>query len=189
MRFPLALNKLSGEKNNYISSIKKLFPKGQYWDAQFDNPESDLSVWAEASAGEVLNFKSRFDGLIKESAPKTAETTIEDWERVLLGTVNSHLSDELRRNLLLKRRQGFISVSILKDIANLYTAELKRIYYPYRSAFFGQTRIAINRICSPASFSVLFIEVKIKNEELKADLERTITDSLLANMIIYFIYE
>lgn len=173
---------------DYVSAIKNLFPLGSYWSEQFDNPQSDLSLWVNAKAEELYRFKSRFSELISESMPKTADTTLEDWERVLLGTVSPHLPTELRRNLLLTKRRGFINRNILQETASLYAATIKRIYYPYRSAFFGHTRIGVNRMCSPASFSVLFINAEIKNEKLKVDLERTISDSLLANMIVYFFY-
>ncbi len=57
------------------------------------------------------------------------------------------------------------------------------------SAFFGHTRAGINRMCSPASFSVVFVEAEIKNPARKADFEQVMRASLLANMIIYFFYK
>ena len=184
----MPLSNLLHTQADYVAAIKKLFPLGVYWDAQFDDPESDLSQWVAAQAEELYRFKSRFPRLMQEATPKTADTTIDDWERVLLGSVYPHLPLQMRRSLLLSKRRGFINRSVLQEMASLYTATIKRAYYPYRSAFFAHTRIGINRMCSPASFSVYFIEAEIKNAALKADFERAIKDALLANMIIYFFY-
>ena len=184
----MALNKLSGEKNDYISSIKKLFPKGQYWDAQFDNPESDLSVWAEASADEVFNFKSRFDGLIKESTPKTAKTTIEDWERVLLGRIFPDLPVEQRRNFLTIKKSGNINKDMLQKIAGIYGTTIE-ISFPFRPGFFGRSKFAQERLCSCKAFSAIFIDV-YNGEKLNStkEFEKSIENSLLANNLVYFVY-
>ena len=182
-------NKLVHGTTEYKEAIRKLFPCGVYWDTQFDNPESDLSKWIEEQAEELHRFKNRFPLLIQEATPKTADTMIDDWERVLLGAVYTDLPLELRRKLLLTKRRGYINRTVLQEVADLYAAKIKRIYYPYRSAFFGHTRAGINRMCSPASFSVLFINVKIEKPDLKTDFERAIREAFLANMIIYFFYE
>ncbi len=89
-------NNLLYSAESYEAAIKKLFPLGAYWDAQFDNPESDLSQCVKAKAAELYRFRNRFQDLITESTPKTAERTLDDWERVLLGTVNPSLPPELR---------------------------------------------------------------------------------------------
>lgn len=172
----------------YESAIKKLFPLGEYWDAQFENPESDVSKWVRLKAEEIHRFRSRFQDLITESSPKTAERTLDDWERILLGTVNPNLPQELRRSLLLARRRGHIDRTVLQEIAALYGAKIRRIYFPYKSAFFGHTRAGVNRMCSPASFSLVFVETEIQNPANKADFEGVIKTSLLANMIVYFFY-
>ena len=184
----MPLSNLLHSQADYAAAIRKLFPLGVYWDAQFDDPASDVSQWVHAQAEELYRFKSNFPYLMQESTPKTADTMIDDWERVLLGSVYPHLPLELRRTLLLTKRRGVINCSILQETASLYTATIKRAYYPYHSAFFGHTRIGINRICSPASFSVYFIEAEIQNPSLKADFEQIVKDSLLANMIVYFFY-
>lgn len=184
----LLFPKMLHSKQEYIEAIKKLFPLGSYWKAQFDDAQSDLALWVEAKAEELYRFKSRFPRLMLEATPKTADTSIDDWERVLLGSIYPHLPLEMRRSLLLTKRRGFINRSILQEMASLYTATIKRAYHPYRSAFFAHTRIGINRMCSPASFSVYFIEAEIKNIALKADFERAVREALLANMIVYFFY-
>ena len=182
-------NNLVHSTAEYKEAIRKLFPYGVYWDAQFDDPESDLSKWIEEQAEELYRFKNRFPFLIQEATPKTADTMIDDWERVLLGSIYTDLPLDLRRKLLLTKRRGHINLSVLEEVAGLYAAKIKRVYYPYRSAFFGHTRIGINRMCAPASFSVLFITVEIKNPDLKTGFERAIREALLANMIIYFFYD
>ena len=184
----MPLSNLLHTQDDYAAAIRKLFPLGVYWDAQFDDPERDLSQWVEAQAEELYRFKSRFPRLMQEATPKTADTTIDDWERVLLGAVYPHLPLALRRQSLLLKRRGCINRSVLQEMALLYTATIKRAYYPYRSAFFGHTRIGINRICSPASFSVYFIEAEIQSPSLKADFEQMVKGALLANMIVYFFY-
>ena len=115
-------NNLLHSADEYAAAIKKLFPQGAYWDAQFDNPESDLSQWVKAKAKELYHFRSRFADLITESTPKTAKNTLDDWERVLLGAVNPSLPPELRRSLLLARRRGHIDRTVLQEIAALYGA-------------------------------------------------------------------
>lgn len=182
-------NNMLHDKTDYVGAIKKMFPLGPYWDRQFDDEQSDVSLWVNSKAEELYRFKRRFCQLVKESSPKTADTMIDDWERVLLGAVSPHLPLDLRRKLLLTKRRGYINRDVLQETASLYGAKIKRFYYPYRSALFGQTRIGINRMCSPASFSVFFIEAEIQNPALKADFERTLTDVLSANMIVYFFYE
>lgn len=181
-------NKLIHTKEEYAAAIKKMFPLGIYWERQFEDAQSDVSLWVDAKAEELYRFKRRLPELIKESSPKTADTMIDDWERVLLGSVSAQLPLDLRRKLLLTKRRGYINRDILQETAFLYGAKIKRAYYPFRCAFFGQTRCGINRMCSPASFSLYFIEAEIKNSALKSDFERTIRDSLSANMIIYFFY-
>ena len=173
---------------SYESAIKKLFPLGVYWDAQFENPESDVSKWVRLKAEELYRFRRRFSDLITESTPKTADTTLDDWERVLLGSVNPSIPPELRRRLLMARRRGHIDRTVLQEIAALYGSKIRRIYFPYKSAFFGHARAGVNRLCSPASFSVVFIEAEIQNSAHKADFENVIKTSLLANMIVYFFY-
>ena len=182
-------NKLVHSTAEYKEAIRKLFPFGVYWDTQFDNPESDLSKWIEEQAAELYRFKNCFPLLIKEATPKTTDTMIDDWERVLLGSIYTDLPLDLRRKLLLTKRRGQIKPSVLQEVANIYTAKIKRVYYPYRSAFFGHTRIGINRMCSPAAFSVLFINPEIQNPDLKSDFERAIKEVCLANIIIYFFYD
>ena len=172
----------------YESAIKKLFPVGAYWDTQLHDDESDLCQWIKVKADELYRFKSRFPELITEATPKTADRTLGDWERILLGTLTPDIPPELRRSLLVARRRGHIDRTVLQHVADLYEAKINRVYYPYRAAFFAHTRIGINRMCSPVCFSLIFVEAEIKNPVRKAEFERVLKSSLLANMIVYFFY-
>ena len=182
-------NNLLHSKTDYVSAIKKLFPIGIYWGTQFDNPQSDISLWVEAKSEELYRFKSRFSELITESAPKTADFTLDNWERVLLGAISPHLPKQLRQNLLLTKRRGCVNQGVLQEIARLYTVKIKRIYFPYRSAFFGFTRIGIHRMSSPAAFSVLFLDCELQDTSLMFDFEQAIKEVLSANTISYFFYK
>ncbi len=168
--------------------MRKLFPLGVYWDKQFANPQSDLSLWIDAKAQELHRLKSRWPEMIAESTPQTTVRYIDDWERVLLNNVYPHLPLNMRRSLLLAKRQGRINRVILQDLAALYTATIKDVRLPYHSAFFGHTCIGINRMCSPASFSVVFIDAEIGDPALQADFEAAVITALLANHIVYFFY-
>lgn len=184
----LKFNKLVAKQDEYLDSIKKLFPKGEYWDKQFADETSDLSLWLKSKAENLLKFKAKFENLLVESNPRTAITTIESWEYTLLGAANPHLPLAIRRGLLLTKRRGFMNKRILESIAGMYTANIKKVYYPFRSAFFGHSKIGIDRMCSPASFSLIFIYANIQDESLKADFENEITTTVLANNIVKFFY-
>jgi len=93
----LPSNKLVHSTAEYKEAIRKLFPYGVYWDAQFDDSESDVSKWVDEQAEELQRFKNRFPFLIQEATPKTADTMIDDWERVLLGAIYTDLPLDLRR--------------------------------------------------------------------------------------------
>ena len=158
-RCALPLSNLLHTQADYAAAIKKLFPLGVYWDAQFDDPQSDLSQWVEAQAEELYRFKSRFPSLIQEATPKTADTTIDDWERVLLGSVYPHLPLEMRRSLLLSKRRGFISKPVLQEIAALYGVNITVSYLFTPACFayasFGSARLGDYKVFSALSVSVL----------------------------------
>jgi len=35
-------------KEQYEAAVRKLFPQGEYWDKQFANPQSDISLFVQA---------------------------------------------------------------------------------------------------------------------------------------------
>lgn len=169
-------------------SIKALFPQGEYWERQLQNADSDISLWIKAHAEQVYQYKKLFSNILQEASPKTAYKTIENWERVLIGIINSTLSIEERRKVLMTRKKGFVNQSVLDGIASIFSAKIIRMYVPYRSAFFAHTRIGTNRMCSPTSFSLLYIHVHITDNERKSEFESTLCATLLANNIVKFFY-
>lgn len=187
-RCVLSSNKLVHSTTEYKEAIRKLFPYGVYWDTQFDDPESDLSKWIEEQAEELYRFKNRLPFLIQEATPKTADTTIGDWERVLLGSVYPHLSLQMRRSLLLTKRRGFITRSVLQGIADLYGVKIS-VLYPFTAACFGYAACGHSRLGDYRVFSVLSVSV-IGGENLAVPkaFENALEEALLANQIVFFTY-
>lgn len=172
----------------YEASIRKLFPQGEYWDKQFADINSDCSFFVQAKVGEFVRFRKRMSDLQDESVIQTANETIEDWERVYLGRVSSELNIEKRRSLLLSEKAGNISIEGIKEIGSMFGVIISEVIYPFRSAWFGHSYFGINRICSPASFSTLYIYTTEPTIELKDSFEMQIVSRLLAHNIIFFIY-
>jgi len=75
----------------YETAVRKLFPKGAYWDGQLSDPESDASLFARAKAAGLFRFRGRMTDLYREGWIETALETLGDWERVLLGAPNPGL--------------------------------------------------------------------------------------------------
>ena len=147
----------------YETSIKKLFPQGEYWDRQFADPESDVSLFCKAKLPELIKFRQRMEALQNESFVETTEELIADWERVLLGSVFPKLSLIQRRlqlNLMWTIR---LNRAELQKIASLFELTIKDVYFPYRSGFFGFSRFRNSYIGSPVVFSVLFLIVQQKD--------------------------
>ncbi len=182
-------DKFLAPKEEYYKAVKALFPKGAYWDKQLGDETSDVCLWIHNAAEQLHRYRERFQELITESNPKTAVKTIEDWEQVLLGSTAPQLPLELRRSLLLSKRRGFVNRKVLQDIGLLYGATIKRIELPYRSAFFGHSKFGIDRICSPVSFSLIFIHAEIEDTAQKAAFESEIEKVLLAHNIVKFFYK
>ena len=177
-----------GTAEEYTSSIKKLFPRGEYWEKQFSDSQSDCSLFCKVHPEELIKYRLRMAALQKESIIQTATETIEDWERVIHGTITTGLDIEQRRTLLLSEKSGNINIDTIKEIAKTFDITITNIIFPFRSAFFGFSYFAIDRISSPASFSVLYIYATEPAEEKKEEFEKQIKMRALANYIIYFIY-
>ena len=176
------------DPSTYESSIKKLFPQGEYWDKQFSNINSDCSLFVRAKIDEFIRYRNRMSDLQNESVIQTANETLEDWERVYLDRVNPELDTEQRRSILLADKAGNINVDGVKEIANSYGVVVSEIIYPFRSAFYGHSYFGINRMTCPASFSTVYIYATDPAPELKDDFEIQVVSRLLANNIIFFIY-
>jgi hypothetical protein len=173
----------------YETALRKLFPRGTYWDRQFADPESDSALFCTAKTGELVWFRNRMSDLQNESAILSASETIEDWERVFAETANAGLPAEQRRTLLAASKAGSIFPDAIKETGQLYGVNITGIRFPFRSAFFGFSRFGLDRIAGPASFSVLFIYTAAFPEEpVRAQFEKQLAQGLLANYIVYFIY-
>ena len=181
----------------YKAAIEKLFPKGEYWERQFADPESDVSLFCNAKLPELIKFRNRMESLQNESFVEKTEELITEWERVLLNSIFPNL------NLLQRRLQLFSIWNIslnraeLQKIAELYGFTIADVYFPYRPGFFAFSRFGHSYIGSPVAFSVLFFIIKLigfrenflREKQQFNDFERAISDLCLSNQIPYFFYK
>jgi hypothetical protein len=173
----------------YENAIKKLFPQGSYWDAQFADPESDVSLFVQTRTEELLRFRGRMADLQRESIVSTAEETLADWERVLMEHITTGLEPDERRALLLAQDNEKINIFGIQNIGKIYGWTITKTAFPFRPAFFGFSRFGHDRIAGPAAFSVINIYASGGEETARTDFENKLTESLLANYIVNFIYE
>jgi uncharacterized protein YmfQ (DUF2313 family) len=173
----------------YEASLRKLFPRGTYWDRQFADPESDCSLFCKVKLDEFIRFRNRMSDLQDESIIKSASETLDEWEQVLTGAISTGLTVEQRRSLLIAAKAGSVNASVIKDIGQMYKINITNIQMPFRSAFFGFSRFGIDQAASPASFSTVFIYASApENGERKIAFEKTVRSRVLANYILYFMY-
>jgi uncharacterized protein YmfQ (DUF2313 family) len=140
----------------YESAIKKLFPRGGYWDEQFADPTGDVSLFAKAKMDELLRFRGRMSGLRDESRIETAGELIDDWERVLLGKITYGKTLTERRLLLGSKEDNTLNRMELQKTADIYGLSITDVSFPYRPGFFGFSRFN-QRVGGPAGFSVLLV--------------------------------
>jgi len=172
----------------YENAIKKLFPRGAYWEEQFADPESDVSIFVRAKVDELIRFRGRMSNLYNESRPDICEELIEDWERVLLNELNIGKTLTERRGLLLSKENDNLSRAALQNIAKKYGFNIVDVYF-YRPAFFGFSRFGINRIAGPAFWQVIIITVDTHgNNDQIAQFEASLQAKLLASSIPQFFY-
>ena len=145
----------------YQDSFRKLFPRGPYWDKQFDNPASDCSLFCKVKANLLVRIRKKMSVLWNESLIISAEETLDDWERVLLGVISTGLDTNERRAQLIGSKAGNINIEIMKEIGRIYGLNITDVTFPFRPAFFGFTRFGTEHLASPAVFSVLFIYINI----------------------------
>jgi uncharacterized protein YmfQ (DUF2313 family) len=81
----------------YENAVRRLFPQGEYWDAQFADAQSDVSLFARAKAAELARFIERKNALLGESNAETTTELIADWERVYLDEIYPGLDINQRR--------------------------------------------------------------------------------------------
>jgi len=161
-------------KTQYINTIKKLFPQGDYWAAQFADPGSDASLFVEAKADELIKFRERMSALLDEGQPKSTTELITDWERVYLNSLNSQLPLEQRRKLLSLTGRQVINLKSISDIANNYGLMLVDIVFPFKTSFFGFSKFGISLFSRPAFFSVFYIITAFQKDALITEAKECI---------------
>jgi hypothetical protein len=178
-----------GSEDRYAASVRALFPQGEYWDAQFADPQSGVSLFCRAKAGEIVRFRTAVADLFRECSLRTAVDTIGDWERNLLGRRNPGLFLEERRALLNASRTEFPNRQTLAATARLFGLELAGVEFPFRPGFFGFSRCGIDRIASPAAYSVLYITAAKPDGEAETGKFETAVKEMLNSYIPYFFYQ
>jgi hypothetical protein len=156
----------------YEASLRKLFPRGSYWDRQFADPHSDCALFCKAKTAELVRLRNRMSSLHDESMIATALETLEDWERVVTGSVTPRLDADERRTLLMAEKRGRINPGLIKEIGRMYGMEISKIEFPFRPAFFGFSRFGLERAASPASFSAIYIHAAIGQKTARSLFEK-----------------
>ena len=162
-------------ENDYIGAIRDMFPQGEYWKKQFADPESDVNLFCKAKSKEIICLRKRMRDLLAESNYQTAVETIDDWERVLLGYKNIHLSLEERREILAAKRTPLINRMLIANIAQRYGLTLIDIIFPFKPSFFGFSEFGRSVFSRPAFYSVFYILAAFQNEELRIEAKNRIT--------------
>ena len=174
----------------YETAFKKLFPRGDYWDRQFADPQGDVPLFCRAKLPEFIRFRERMAALRNESKPQSAEELLDSWERVLAGFVSYGLDIQKRRAELQQKTNQIIDRKDMQQIAVLFDFVITDIWFPYCPAFFGFSRFGINRIASPASWQAVNILVDTNgNGDKIAKFESFIRIVLIANYIPNFFYD
>jgi uncharacterized protein YmfQ (DUF2313 family) len=138
----------------YEDAVRRLFPQGEYWDAQFADGQSDAFLFVKAKAVELRRFRERMGALLDESKMDTTTELIADWERVYLNYSSKDLDINQRRLLIKSKSDERLNRAELNKIAEMYGFTLESIEFPYRPGFFGFSRFG-DRLAAMVSFSVL----------------------------------
>jgi len=154
-------------KAQYENAIIKLFPQGEYWDKQFADPESDVSLFAKSKANELIKYRERMSTLFDESNPENTTELIADWERVYLNGIFPNLSITQRRLQLKSRNDLSLNRAELQKIAEMFGLNIQDVIIPYRPRFFGFAKFAQERLGSFLTFSFLRIVVTEAGLEAK----------------------
>jgi len=180
----------AASRAQYENAVKKLFPRGDYWDGQFADPESDVSLFVKAKADGLIRFRNRMSDLYNESRPELSVELIGDWERVLLGKLNADKTLEERRAVLTGKGNTNFNRAALQNIAAIYGFSFVGISFPCRPAFFGFSCFGFDRIAGPASWQVIVISVDTNgNNGRIAQFEAFLQTELPANYIPQFLYD
>jgi len=166
-------------ESDYSKAIRDLFPKGEYWERQFADPESDVNLLCKAKARTIIHLRKRMNELLMESTYKTAVETIGDWERILLGYMNAQLPLEERRRILDSREAPSINRRIIAGIAQEYGLTLVDIVFPFKPSFFGFSEFGYSVFSRPAFYSVFYIVTMFQNEALNNEAKKRVAQLLI----------
>lgn len=176
--------------DQYEASLRKLFPRGDYWDRQFADPQSDVSLFCKAKLPELIRLRGRMAALLEEGMPLSSEELLSDWERVLTGSVFETADIQSRRELLLLSFGDGINRDNMRKIAAIFGFIISDARLPFRPAFFGFSHFGISRVYTPAAWNVVHILANTAGNNDKIDrFETFMKKRLLANHIPYFFYD
>jgi hypothetical protein len=173
--------------DDYRLAIRRLFPPGEFWDRQFADPQSDLSLWCDTKAAELLRRQQRRVEAFDESVVDTSTELLDDWERVH-GLNNSTLSTEVRRQIIKARRVAVVNWPIVADTVANYGGTLQSGIHPYRPSIFGATTFGL-RFATPAAFNVIHLIIEPPAPGVLSDMEAALAAQLMAYHITAFVYE
>jgi hypothetical protein len=163
-----------GTEKDYCRAIRDLFPKGEYWDRQFADPESDVSLFCKAKTQEIILIRNRMRDLLLESDYRTAVETIGDWERVLLDCTNANLTLEERHELLSAKKDLTINRIDIANIAQKHGLALVDIVFPFKPSYFGFSQFGRSIFSRPVFFSVFYIVTRFDSDELRSEAKKRI---------------
>ena len=171
----------------YENAVRKLFPKGDYWDRQLADPESDASLFARAKAAEIFRLRRRMADLYGECRAGTALETLGDWERVLLGAANPWLDVAGRRALLAAVGTGRPTLGMIREAGRQFGIDVTQVSLPFRPAFFGHCRFGADRLADESGFSVVLVHAAAGGGR-RDEFEAHVRARVLATNIVHFIY-
>jgi len=174
-------------EQQYEAAAGKLFPKGDYWDRQFADPESDVSLFAVAKAAGIFRFRRRMADLYGEGRIGTAYETLGDWERVLLGAANPWLDTDERRALLAAVGTGSTGIEAIREAGRLFGITVTGVSLPFRPAFFGHCRFGVDPIADVSGFSVVLVRAAAGGER-RREFEAHVRARVLVTNVVHFIY-
>jgi uncharacterized protein YmfQ (DUF2313 family) len=128
--------------------------------------------------------------LLDESVPQSAGELLDDWERVLTGSVSAMTDIEHRRAVMRLSSARGITLEDMQETAGIFGFVITGARIPYRPAFFGFSRFGTGRIAGPAAWQVVHVSVNTRGSTgMIAQFETFMSKKILANHIPYFFYD
>lgn len=185
-------------KERYIEAVKELYPEGSFWDEQFADKESDLSLLAEAQAETLYNMKIELNKLWLEARLDTCtEDTIADYERAYTKKIQPDLSLAERKNAIKTATNPSLKVDWDKEkeyIESAFGVSVLSIEPKIKPAFFPETKCGQNRIYDYRAFAMIIVSLAIPEKsdtfsgeklELEKEIIKYIDGLTMANQFIY----